>query len=54
MKYNVSGSVRNKKFNLEVDAKSENHAKHLATVKLGSSQRVKASSIKIDQIKKTK
>lgn len=54
MKYIVSGTVKSKKFSKEIEAKSEKHARQLTIVKFGSSQRVKATSIKITEIKKAK
>jgi ribosomal protein L20A (L18A) len=52
-KYSISGLIRNKtKFNIEVDASSEAHARKLVIVKLGSTQKLKSPSIKITSIKK--
>jgi ribosomal protein L20A (L18A) len=51
-RYSVSGLIRNRlKFDIEVNAKSERHARALAVIKIGSSQRLKRNSIKITGIK---
>ncbi|MGC8648826.1 MAG: hypothetical protein ACP5UN_01225 [Candidatus Micrarchaeia archaeon] len=54
MKYIVNGTFGKspQKFEFEVEAKSEKHAKMLAIVKLGSNTRVRGGKINIKEIKK--
>lgn len=52
MKYNVKGTVDKKSFEIEVDAKSENHAKELAYAHFGSKSGAKRLKIAILEVKK--
>lgn len=55
MKYMVSGLIRKKtKFDLEIEAKSEKHAAALAVVKIGSSQGLTSTAIRVTQVKAVK
>ncbi len=52
-KYSVSGIIRNKmKFDIAVNANSEQHARALAIVKIGSTQKLKRNAIRITSVKK--
>lgn len=51
-RYSVSGTIRKgTKFSMEVEAKSEKHAAELAVVKIGSAQGLKATAVRITQVK---
>ncbi len=55
MKYIVTGSIikgDNQSFNLEVDAKSEKHAKELALIRLGSKGALSKFQITISKVAK--
>lgn len=49
-KYVVSGTVKKGKFSIEVEARSEKHARELAITRLGSAQKLKGTSIKVAQV----
>ncbi|MDE1856947.1 MAG: hypothetical protein KGH98_02575 [Candidatus Micrarchaeota archaeon] len=55
MKFVVTGTIakgESRNFKIEVDAKSEKHARELALVKIGGVQSVRKSSIRITEVKK--
>ncbi len=53
MKFLISGNIKKKlKFKMEIIANNESYAKELLYIKLGSKQKLKKTSINIDEIKK--
>lgn len=55
MKYVVKGNIKgaaNSGFEIEVDAKSEKHARDLATTTIGSRQGINKSKIEIGSVEK--
>jgi len=57
MKFNVTGSINlgeagKRRFNKEVEAKSENHAKHTLFAMFGSANGLPRAKVKIDSISK--
>ncbi len=55
MKFAITGRIRGKtQFNIEIEAASENHARALALVSIGSAQGISKSNIIIDHIEEVK
>jgi ribosomal protein L20A (L18A) len=56
MKYSAEGVIKGKegrKFKIEIEAKSDKHAKELAFVVIGSRERIRKSQIAITKLEKT-
>lgn len=55
MRYEVSGEIvmgiGRKKFKIEVDANSENHAKEKTYARFGATNRLKRGKVKIKEVK---
>lgn len=52
MKYTVTGTNTKKKFTMEVDAESDNHAKELVYAHFGSRSGTRRVNIIIEEVKK--
>lgn len=53
MKFAIKGKIRGgAQFSMEIEAKSERHAKALAVIKIGSAQGLSKGNIIIDSVEK--
>ncbi len=49
-----AGSQRGSQFKIEVEAKSEKHARELALIRLGSTAGIRKTQVKITKVEKSK
>ncbi len=54
MKFHIEGNIRERKFSLEVEARSAKHARELALVSLGSKEGVSGLQVQITKVEEQK